>query len=540
MLFRVMRDTSRILDAYKPSRALPRSSLTFLVHRLRDDINGLDALLFTTPTPPTPGRLGGPAAAMHDRTFDLAQRYFLERDNAAFGLWLTSMRPSPLSLFDRKLRPADDWAVLLTAELMASRKDWNVTSFAHVRAIQAKVDRVDAGRRICEGGAHLPATRQWVERGFVQQTTEQRYTTHREQPCIPLWPPLCHTTLHSLRPPHGLRRTLGDAISLSGFLVPAAREDAPERGRGPRGRGSRSRTESEPNARALGAACLPTRCGSIGEILAVGLEVVYEKLPPADLFRRTRSRSLSRSSIRDMFTPALTPVESSGQGMDRDNFFLSAQHYCVDSRGKWDFSQGERQPHAYEPVTGYSDPKGTYSPCSNCADTSHPTFRCRARCGFCGAPNPQASELLPCRGLHGNPHMAPQCPVAKRSRCKCVGFPQFHLAHRCPVTCSRDCGSPHPPGTPKHKNAMTCKSRCCMCGLRGHSGRDCRQQVCRCRRRGHLGQDCCWNPVCRVDGCDRYLCGVHCRGCGSREKPFVDWRCRKCEASAGPKGRREA
>ncbi|OIW28673.1 hypothetical protein CONLIGDRAFT_681618 [Coniochaeta ligniaria NRRL 30616] len=31
-------------------------------------------------------------------------------------------------------------------------------------------------------------------------------------------------------------------------------------------------------------------------------------------------------------------------------------------------------------------------------------------------------------GKHGNPHMADKCPVPREARCKCVAFPQFHVA----------------------------------------------------------------------------------------------------------------
>jgi hypothetical protein len=31
-----------------------------------------------------------------------------------------------------------------------------------------------------------------------------------------------------------------------------------------------------------------------------------------------------------------------------------------------------------------------------------------------------------------------------------------------------------------------------------------------------------------VSGCDRFHCGIHCRECGSTEKPFIGFRCTKC------------
>lgn len=130
-------------------------------------------------------------------------------------------------------------------------------------------------------------------------------------------------------------------------------------------------------------------------------------------------------------------------------------------------------------------------------------------------------------GKHGNPHMADKCPVPREGRCKCVAFPQYHVAGRCRVRCSRDCGNRTARGKFGHRNAMTCKSRCCMCGIKGHAGRECRLNKCRCGEQ-HLGQDCRFMVECRVEGCDRFLCGVHCRSCGGSEKPFLGWECVKC------------
>ncbi|KAK4110929.1 hypothetical protein N656DRAFT_799647 [Canariomyces notabilis] len=193
-------------------------------------------------------------------------------------------------------------------------------------------------------------------------------------------------------------------------------------------------------------------------------------------------------------------------------------------------------------------------PCANCAEASHRTADCIAPCGHCGAPNPHRglkraradwAEAIPSYKLrvHQNPHIASQCPVAPRNRCKCVPFPTFHTAARCGIPCRRDCGGQI--FNKQHPNAMNCRSRCCMCGLRGHSGRECRLRRCRCGG-AHLGQDCSWNPTCRVPGCDRFHCGIHCRECGSTEKPFIGFRCTKClgfeesprELSEQGKGRR--
>lgn len=183
------------------------------------------------------------------------------------------------------------------------------------------------------------------------------------------------------------------------------------------------------------------------------------------------------------------------------------------------------------------------SRCANCLSTAHLTCNCPAPCGFCGAPNPAENVDMSAyamihnqtkAGEHDAPHLAPQCPVQRQNRCKCTPFPMYHVAAKCPVTCSRDCGNrSHPTGHFKHRNAMTCKSRCCMCGIKGHSGKECKLRTCRCGGL-HLGQDCGWSPICRVQGCGRYLCGLHCIECGSRKQErvegmeFVGGLCRAC------------
>lgn len=147
-------------------------------------------------------------------------------------------------------------------------------------------------------------------------------------------------------------------------------------------------------------------------------------------------------------------------------------------------------------------------------------------------PEPRALPLR-CGWCNSEQHAAEKCPVPAPSRCKCTPFPVYHTAKICPVPCSRPCGNPLPRNHRQHRNAMTCRYRCCMCGIRGHSGKDCRLKTCRCGGQ-HLGQDCGWKPTCRVSGCGRYLCGVHCWECGSTEKPFVGWRCGACLGNGEP------
>ncbi|KAK4134534.1 hypothetical protein BT67DRAFT_462168 [Trichocladium antarcticum] len=213
-----------------------------------------------------------------------------------------------------------------------------------------------------------------------------------------------------------------------------------------------------------------------------------------------------------------------------------------------------------DPAGLATTPAPAFPPCLNCAQTTHPTDACTSPCGHCGGPNAASSprkmkfepDYIPPAagpGVPLNPHMAPACPVAAHNRCKCVPFPTFHTAARCPVPCRAGCGpcDPDPaappaarPGSFQHRSAMTCRARCCMCGLRGHSGRECRLRRCRCGRGAdggaHLGQDCGWKPTCAVRGCGRFWCGMHCRGCGAAERPFVGWRCWRCLGLEGPLG----
>lgn len=207
----------------------------------------------------------------------------------------------------------------------------------------------------------------------------------------------------------------------------------------------------------------------------------WPSLSLQELDCRTRRRSLSRRHIARLFQDEMRP---------RLNYRANREY---------DRRDGAR--------------------CTNCTSVGHTEENCVFVCGHCGKFG----------------HHATSCQVPKDKRCKCSPFPRFHRGRDCFIKCSRPCGNPYPPGHQKHANAMTCKYRCCMCGIRGHSGLDCNLRKCRCKGT-HLGQDCSWNPTCRVKGCDRFLCGIHCRECGSRERPFVGWRCAVCLNNGEPVG----
>ncbi|KAI0458746.1 hypothetical protein F5B21DRAFT_459297 [Xylaria acuta] len=200
--------------------------------------------------------------------------------------------------------------------------------------------------------------------------------------------------------------------------------------------------------------------------------------PLSELDKLSRRRSLSRSHIRAMFTDKPEwIVEDTGSSKPR----LRRKH-----------------------------------PCSNCVQYGHETKNCPSNCGYCNS-----SE-----------HRARNCTLKASNRCKCQPFPQFHRASKCHVQCSRRCGSPHPPGNYKHINAMLCSNRCCMCGVKGHSGTKCSLKECPCGEQ-HLTQDCRWKVECSSKGCYYYLCSIHCKECGmKREKgsgnAFVGRTCQNC------------
>ncbi|KAI0548763.1 hypothetical protein F4679DRAFT_291621 [Xylaria curta] len=201
----------------------------------------------------------------------------------------------------------------------------------------------------------------------------------------------------------------------------------------------------------------------------------FPRKPLSELYKLSRRRSLSRSHIRAMFT--------------------DKPEWIVDSK-----SPRSRCKH----------------PCSNCAQYTHKTKDCPSNCGYCNSEE----------------HRARNCTLKASNRCKCQPFPQFHRASKCHVQCSRRCGSPYPPGNYKHLNAMLCSHRCCMCGIKGHSGIKCSLKKCPCGEQ-HLTQDCRWKVECSAKGCHYYLCSLHCTECGMKrekgsENAFVGRTCQSC------------
>lgn len=207
--------------------------------------------------------------------------------------------------------------------------------------------------------------------------------------------------------------------------------------------------------------------------------ILFPNRSISEIDHLTRRRSLSRRHIARMFTRA--PDEEGGE------------------------QRGQRY-------------------CGICCSEEHTSKTCRNCCLHCGGKN----------------HETERCHIARKMICKCRPFPQLHTAAYCRIKCSRAlpqhyklCRSL----SGRHKCAMKCQLRCCMCGAEGHPGISCELWKCRCGG-SHLGQACGWNPTCRVKGCSLYRCDLHCAECGSAQGPFVARRCAACLKNGVPVGER--
>lgn len=502
---------------------------------------------------------------MGELVLDMVMRHYFEVDDAAMRVWMPRAAiprvpegplPAPCEIkasIRRRPTRYEKQVLLRYRLIMAHGPQLKVPLFGlhnlrWLRSATVSQDKLP----LYDGGACLPLLRQSIDRhawGFYGARRDPRHDhwsfgASSVDSAIPRWPennilrfvpvaswrsfrstsmfPLYIKPVPldlGLRP--GRNRT-GDGIWATRRLQANPDPSGVSKSWGER---RRRRCTSEPPPNSFWTYFLPSHYKPEHDPrLYPSLYILAPRMTVAQLDRRSRRRSLSRTHIERMF------------------------HWHTDIKG--------RSPA----IAPGQSPKGRPNPCANCASTQHLTSDCTAPCGHCGAPSSGSlrvgqypnGPVLTGAGLHvghypaapaltgaaspQKPHMASQCPVPPQNRCKCVPFPTFHTAARCGVPCRRNCGDGAKPGSFRHPNAMTCRARCCMCGLRGsHSGRECRLRRCRCGG-AHLGQDCSWNPTCRVPGCDRFLCGVHCRECGSAERPFVAWRCWKCLGFEGPLG----
>ncbi|KAK4044077.1 hypothetical protein C8A01DRAFT_12411 [Parachaetomium inaequale] len=480
---------------------------------------------------------------------DVASRHYFEVDDAAMRVWISRAgRPRPVEGHQPTHHRKSTLQMLFSEYVLGHAHweglDWSERYSARLSRLRPKLNIQDQ-LSLYDGGACLPTLRQTGDmnasgsRG-ARRAFDTGHWTIREfsymfpmPTALPSWPEVNPLMRHVLQPPWIERTWLGNPIGIGRLAHHRPLDLSIRAGRGRNcdgiwatgrnpsgirddedGRPSRPRRRctSEPPPGVFAAAFVPLP----KEVhYTRRVQILYARMTLSQLDKRSRRRSLSRGRIEEMF--------------DWDTHLQSSRNAPpTSSIAKTGGSQKPQQQH-----------------CENCTSQAHRTPSCRAPCGHCGAPSPNDPGTVDMMRLypedpplyayvHLNPHQAPDCPVARHNRCKCVAFPTFHTAAQCGIPCRRACGgtgnqaTSRRPGSFQHRNAMLCRARCCMCGIRGsHSGRECRQRRCRCGG-AHLGQDCGWKPECRVRGCDRFLCGVHCRECGSIERPFVGWRCGRC------------
>ncbi|KAK4226555.1 hypothetical protein QBC38DRAFT_480074 [Podospora fimiseda] len=500
--------------------------------KLAADYCVLEGLTFLSPEPNKvhpyyPGTYLSPIG--QHRVMHLVARSYLENDDPALREWLSRARPPriPPNTLSEPLQAGDvllhmdrkkqqkKYRKRLEFHRMGSQKYISENHADHLHSVQLAIARNDK-HSLYDGGTSKEWCRRYLDKecegihGPRRGMNDTHWTINSGiavAPCLPTWPERLphHPWIMTVVAFKIKGQTARFGCPWNQFSNPGPRHSCHISNRLPR-----RRCRSEPRWGAWGgltSARFPQRATLKQNEAPQRIELVFPTMTIAELDRRSRRRSLSRRNIEDMFIP----------------------------RERLEY----RSPN----------PEAAWKPvCENCKDTRHKTVECWAPCGFCGAPGhyavTEAWESIQQHDLdpeqfdldapgYIRPHYAPTCRLPAGSRCKCMPFPTFHTADRCSVPCRRDCGNKNPTGSFQHKNAMTCKSRCCMCGIRGHSGKECRLQKCRCGER-HLGQDCRWKPTCRIKGCDRYLCGMHCQDCGSLERPFVGKRCWKCLGFAEP------
>jgi len=488
---------------------------------------------------------------IRDQILDLLKRHYYERDNAALRAWLTSLsaKPCPGTTAPRHfawmLTGRGRYPPRFELRVRIAESDWTHHETENLRkmrpqlAVQQQLPLYDGGvfmsklRRHMDGRA-LNGSRRGVKNNRWINDCPDNATNVMLGAVATL--PGEYGTMRFFITSHWLERNFHSTFTINKF--PHYKFDVSSNGYRGRNRDGiwctgqdetwsgrnkqegrygriRRRCTSEPPPKTFMHAYL----GSVEKSTEDKVMISFPDMKLTEMVRRSRRRSLSRTRIEEMFDwdvdlAAIKAPASVVHTIPRPSPYISIVH------------------------------------CENCGMRGHNTFSCAAPCGHCGAPNPNhrlnhldmalKPECYPRNHMwpntsfpahpdrHREPHLAPNCPVLRHNRCKCLPFP-FHIAARCGIPCRRDCGTltEASPGSFQHRNAMLCRARCCMCGIKGHSGKDCKLKRCRCGET-HLGQDCSWKPECRVPGCDRYWCGVHCRECGSVEKPFVQWRCMGC------------
>lgn len=589
---------SRLAGGAYDSRNFERAafeSMMFQDYELSMDWQVLHKMLFTSyvhdvppPGAPTTFFVLGPDGAIRQivwqppklpptlgsRVLDLVQRYYFETDDSAFRLVTDRLRPPRAATGPRTAtrygadddvnnprsrgRRAREFNHLLSHQQMGQNKLWMRADMKHLRGFRAQVSTQDE-YTLYDGASFLPSLRRPLDRDANGQSGSRpspeglhwTMSTHylprlspfsfpAERPLARLIPQTAWSRLGGgpldrpgnisldLVPNTGRGRTTdGTWATASRDKLPSAHETGEDEAAGRPGR-RRRRADSEPPPGSFAVAGLPTV--GVPGCSVTYMRVMYPRMKLSQLDRRSRRRSLSRTRVAEMFDWSVDLAATKGDSPTTSSASTSGGNTATGQ-------DAIPVPGSSAPASSKQKPKG-HGPCANCGERSHRTRDCTGPCGHCGAPNPGKPTLRPPKGpgKHGNPHLAPTCPLPRASRCKCGPFPTYHSSTRCPVRCARRCGNPLPRGSFNHRNAMTCRARCCMCGIGGgsHSGRECRLRACRCGG-AHLGQDCGWKVECRVRGCGRFLCGAHCQGCGEKARPLVEGRCSACrgEEEAG-------
>ncbi|KAJ4401668.1 hypothetical protein N0V82_010850 [Gnomoniopsis sp. IMI 355080] len=508
--------------------------------------------------------------SVEDEILELVRLHYLEKDDPVTRTWLGTIGSSRRTAFTtlQKLTAKRHSHKELAQNRVAwqerneaeDHKRWYPEDTAHLKALQTQT-HVTSERALYDGGAFLPRFQRNIMQSKANRANYlnmmdgriQSYFTYHHSgsqiqeevypwpegdaprrvlhvPSVNSWRQKQHYFRSDLPPVDFASGRTGRGLDRDGIWSTGRwYGDSVPRGRTTRR--ARRRAASEPPPELFTTARLPVSFNTTRELL------IFPKMSLSVMERRTRRRSLSRTRIAEMFNWDIT-IEDPPPEPPAATYAPKPPPYPWpkwlphddDERVEWRKDRGQRGGEKFNLFSGNPHPASPSAPCKNCASTDHATQQCRLPCGHCGAPNPNVRfthsgfQFLPDdegdndhaskAGMHDKPHLAPGCPVAHHNRCKCAPFPQFHTAAKCLVLCSRPCGNTtHPPGHFRHRNAMECKSRCCICGLPGHSGIQCTFKTCRCGGK-HLGQDCTWQPTCRVVGCSRFHCGVHCSACG--------------------------
>ncbi len=334
----------------------------------------------------------GPSPAVADVLLDLIRRHHFETQDPCIRQWVEATVPSLDIIRNTKSGADKSCAMALRQAMNATDKLLDPDETERLRSLRARVDRMQSGRRLYDGGAFLPVLRQALERGFREPCARDRYIYGAKPVELPLWLGRDVSMNCMLQPAYADRASIGGIFLLTQLL----RMDIhglPGRGRpSTRSRVVGRRSKSESRGSDFATADLPPRDGPSD------LQIVFPKVSLAQLYRQSRSRSLSPSRIDHMrVRPFHKGCESAetvpsaltrGTGMSASKCGFMKLHnlQLCPMCGLRHGSSGEKKPSGA---------------CQNCADHTTPDF---------GVPDPL--RLL--RGTE--PASSARGPVDRRSR----------------------------------------------------------------------------------------------------------------------------